>query len=66
MDLSRAIWRKATQSQGDNNNCVEVARNLPDMVGVRDSKIPTGPVLAVTPEEWCTFIGGIKRGDFGQ
>jgi hypothetical protein len=37
VDLSRAEWRKASYS-GQSGNCVEVARNLPGLVAVRDSK----------------------------
>ena len=40
MDLSRAKWRKASYSTGNGGNCVEVARNLPGAVAVRDSKDP--------------------------
>ena len=41
IDLSRAEWRKSSYS-GQSGNCVEVARNLPGLVAVRDSKNPTG------------------------
>lgn len=43
MDLSRAEWRKSSKSSGNGGNCVEVARNLPGIVAVRDSKDPDGP-----------------------
>jgi Domain of unknown function (DUF397) len=41
IDLSRAEWRKSSYS-GQSGNCVEVARNLPGLVAVRDSKGPAG------------------------
>jgi hypothetical protein len=41
IDLSRAEWRKSSHSSQD-GNCVEVARNLPGLVAVRDSKEPDG------------------------
>ena len=41
IDLSRAEWRKSSYS-GQSGNCVEVARNLPGLVAVRDSRSPTG------------------------
>ena len=41
IDLSRAEWRKSSYSSQD-GNCVEVARNLPGLVAVRDSKHPDG------------------------
>jgi hypothetical protein len=43
---------------------VEVARNLPGAVAVRDSKDPDGPRLAFAPEEWTAFTAGVKAGDF--
>ncbi|MCM0678838.1 DUF397 domain-containing protein [Micromonospora phytophila] len=41
---------------GGGGACVEVADNLPGVVAVRDSKDPTGPVLAFTPTSWRTFV----------
>jgi uncharacterized protein DUF397 len=32
VDLSCAIWQKSTFSNGNGGNCVEAARNLPDIV----------------------------------
>ena len=61
-DLGQAVWRKSSRSGGD-GQCVEVAQ-LDQEVAVRDSKDPDGPVLVFTPEEWQTFIGGAKTGDF--
>lgn len=63
-DLSRAEWRKSTRSQGANNNCVEVAGNLPGIVAVRDSKNPDGPALIVSPAEWRRFLREVKGGAF--
>jgi hypothetical protein len=39
IDLSRAEWRKSSYSSQD-GNCVEVARNLPGLVALRDSQAP--------------------------
>ncbi|MEU4644105.1 DUF397 domain-containing protein [Micromonospora sp. NPDC023814] len=61
MDLSGARWRKSTRSGPDGGNCVEVADNLPGVVAVRDSKDPSGPVLAFDPAAWRAFVSGIAR-----
>ncbi|MGQ0717441.1 MAG: DUF397 domain-containing protein [Pseudonocardiales bacterium] len=64
-DLSHAIWRKSSRSNGGGGGaCVEVAE-FPDQVAMRDSKDPAGPVLAFTRAEWRAFLGGIRIGEFG-
>ena len=60
MDLSRAEWRKASRSSSNGGDCVEVARNLPGTVAVRDSKDPHGPVLTVSTDEWASFITRLR------
>ena len=60
MDLSRAEWRKASRSSSNGGNCVEVARNLPGVVAVRDSKNPDGPVLTVSADEWAAFVTHLR------
>jgi hypothetical protein len=62
-DLSRAVWHKSTRSNGNGGACVEVARNLPGIVAVRDSKNPHGPVLIVNTGEWASFITCLRAGD---
>jgi Domain of unknown function (DUF397) len=62
--LDRAQWRKSSYSGGNGGNCVEVARNLPGIVAVRDSKDPEGPALTISPAGWDAFVQGIKQGDF--
>ncbi|MET7963016.1 DUF397 domain-containing protein [Micromonospora zamorensis] len=59
MDLTGARWRTSTRS--GNGECVEVADNLPGVVGVRDSKDPTGPVLTFAPAAWRAFIAVAAR-----
>jgi hypothetical protein len=58
-DLSGALWRKSARSN-NGGNCVEVARNLPGAVAVRDSKDPDGPALIFTPADWEAFTAGVK------
>jgi hypothetical protein len=60
--LSRAVWHKSTRSNGSGGACVEVARNLPGIVAVRDSKDPRGPVLTIESGGWREFIADVKAG----
>jgi hypothetical protein len=39
-----------------------VARNLPGVVAIRDSKDPDGGTLLFTPEEWREFVIGVRAG----
>ncbi|MFE0147874.1 DUF397 domain-containing protein [Nonomuraea sp. NPDC059007] len=64
VDLSMAVWKKSTRSGNNGGQCVEVARNLPGIVAVRDSKHAAGPVLLFTRDEWTAFLGGVKDGEF--
>ncbi|PWR10369.1 DUF397 domain-containing protein [Micromonospora acroterricola] len=59
MDLTGARWR--TSSRSGNGECVEVADNLPGVVGVRDSKDATGPVLVFAPAAWRAFVAVARR-----
>ncbi len=58
-----AVWRKSSRSGGTGGNCVEVAV-IDQMVKVRHSKDPNGPVLTFTPSEWRAFVGGVKDDEF--
>ncbi|WBB91585.1 DUF397 domain-containing protein [Verrucosispora sp. WMMC514] len=61
MDLSNARWRKSTRSGASGGNCVEVADNLPGVVGVRDSKNPNGPALTFAPSAWRAFVAQLTH-----
>lgn len=63
-DVAGALWRKSSFSGGNGGGCVEVARNLPDLVAVRDSKDRQGPVLVFAPDEWRAFAAGVRSGEF--
>ncbi|MGW7043923.1 DUF397 domain-containing protein [Streptomyces avermitilis] len=58
-DLSTAVWRKSSYSDGGGTNCVEVADGYPGLVPVRDSKAPQGPALVFGAEPWAAFVGNV-------
>jgi hypothetical protein len=58
-------WRKSSRS-GGGDNCVEVASAATGIVGVRDSKNLTGPILAFTAAEWGAFTHGVRLGEFDR
>ncbi|WP_084262877.1 DUF397 domain-containing protein [Actinomadura formosensis] len=60
MDLSGATWRKASRSHDDGDQCIEVACTL-DLVAVRDSKDPNGPVLVVSRRDFGRFAQALKN-----
>jgi hypothetical protein len=63
-DLRNAQWHISTYS-ANGSTCVEVARNLPSLVAVRDSKDRQGSALTVTHQAWSAFIDSIKHGELG-
>jgi hypothetical protein len=62
-DLTRAVWRKSSHSQGNADTCVEVAQNLTGIIAVRDSTDPGGPALIFAPAAWATFTDRLKAGE---
>jgi len=56
------LWRKSSYSGNNGGACVEVARNVPDVVAVRDSKDPSGPALILSADQWAGFIARIRSG----
>ncbi|MEW2445113.1 DUF397 domain-containing protein [Micromonospora marina] len=59
-EMTEARWRKSSYS-GNEGACVEVADNLPSVVGVRDSKDISGPSLAFTAPQWGSFVEFLKN-----
>lgn len=59
-DLSTAVWRKSTYSNGDGGDCLEVCDAHTAVVPVRDSKVPHGPVLTITAPAWTSFVTSLK------
>ncbi|MFA1548449.1 DUF397 domain-containing protein [Actinomadura chokoriensis] len=60
MDLSNAVWRKASRSTAEGDNCVEIA-GTSQAVAFRDSKDPDGPKLIIGPSEFRRFVGVLKH-----
>jgi len=58
IDQSRAEWRKSSYSSRS-GNCVEVARNMPGLVAIRDSQAPDEAKLVVSQETWRVFLKGL-------
>jgi hypothetical protein len=59
VEVAAATWRKSGRSNGQ-GQCVEVAGNVGGVVGVRDSKDPSGPVLRISPTGWAAFVEFLK------
>ncbi|MBF6413531.1 DUF397 domain-containing protein [Nocardia cyriacigeorgica] len=64
-DLSDAHWFKSSRSDAV-KDCVEVAFLDSGLVGVRDSKNPSGGALVFGPGEWEAFTAGVANGKFGR
>ncbi|KNE80475.1 MULTISPECIES: DUF397 domain-containing protein [Streptomyces] len=63
-DLSTAVWRKSSHSNGEGGACVEVAVNIPGAVPVRDSKLPDGPALVIPASDWGAFVTAVSNRAF--
>jgi uncharacterized protein DUF397 len=60
IDLSRAEWQKSSYS-GQDGNCVEVARNLPGIVAIRDSKELDATRLVISRQSWQVFVSSLQN-----
>lgn len=62
-DRPDIVWRKSSLSA--DGNCVEVGTTPQwDLVALRHSQSPAGPIVTFTPEEWAAFVGGVHLGEF--
>ncbi|MEU3602689.1 DUF397 domain-containing protein [Streptomyces sp. NPDC006798] len=60
-------WRKSSRSGSGQGQCVEVADlTAPsyEAVGVRDSKLPEGPLLMVAPPVFARFVAEVRGNGF--
>ncbi|MFF3954578.1 DUF397 domain-containing protein [Streptomyces sp. NPDC001890] len=55
-----ARWRKSSHSNTSGGDCLEVADGHQDLVPVRDSKRPEGPVLVIPASAWTPFVEAVK------
>ena len=42
------------------NECLEVARNVPGTIAIRNSKTPNGPILCLAPTTWTKFTATLR------
>ncbi|GHE39522.1 DUF397 domain-containing protein [Streptomyces capitiformicae] len=59
-DLTTAVWRKSSYSDGGANNCLEVADGYIGTVPVRDSKRPDAHPLLLSAASWSAFVRSVK------
>ncbi|MGW1884198.1 DUF397 domain-containing protein [Streptomyces sp. NPDC001970] len=57
--LGGAAWRKSSYSSDQGGDCVEIAEAL-HLVAVRDSKVPDGPQLRLTPTAFSAFVDSLR------
>lgn len=60
-EASSFVWRKSKASEA--GNCVEVAFS-DELVLMRHSQSPAGPMLSFSPLEWIAFLKGARGGEF--
>jgi hypothetical protein len=61
-------WVKSTYSSGDGGQCIEWApahAAAHGVVAVRDSKVPHGPQLSMSPVGWAGFVTAVSNGELG-
>ncbi|MFE2329025.1 DUF397 domain-containing protein [Streptomyces sp. NPDC059385] len=57
--LEMATWRKSTHSGASGGDCLEVADGHPNIVPVRDSKVPNGPHVVFHARAWAAFVAAL-------
>jgi uncharacterized protein DUF397 len=60
-EQGRILWRKSTASAS--GDCAEVGFDG-EVVLMRHSQDPAGPVLSFSQTEWDAFVTGVRRGEF--
>ncbi|MGI5528406.1 DUF397 domain-containing protein [Streptomyces syringium] len=60
--MNELTWFKSSYSGSEGGACVEVV-TLPTTIHVRDSKVPDGPRLTLSPEAWSAFTAFARTAD---
>jgi hypothetical protein len=60
LDLTNAVWRKSSRSNGGGNECVEIAF-VAGMTALRDSKNPDGGALVLRSTGWLALRSMTSR-----
>ncbi len=63
MRPKKLVWRRSTKC--DAGACVEVCNGF-DEVMIRSSADPDSVAIAVTPEQWRSFLMRVKSGLFDR
>ncbi len=65
LDLSRAQWRRSSQTGDPDEGHLEIAF-VDGYIAMRNSADPDATVLVFTPAEWDAFVLGAKDGEFDE
>jgi Domain of unknown function (DUF397) len=60
VDPTQVRWWRSSYS-GANGNCIEIG-DFGDLVGIRDSEDPSGPIILLTRAEWRAFLAAVRDG----
>lgn len=61
VEVAQARWRTSSLSGQGGADCVELAV-IPERIAVRDSKDPSGPVLAFDHAAFGRFVATVRTG----
>jgi hypothetical protein len=63
MENGGRVWLRARGCES--SNCLEIAREG-DLVLLRNSTDPDGPVVTATQQEWAVFAEAVRQDEFGD